>query len=144
MTTSSTGPQLGQVISYSYLWRHEASAGLEEGRKDRPCVVVLAIHQPASNVTRVAVVPITHRQPDDPASTMEIPRAVKTHLGLDEARSWIVLDELNEFAWPGHDLRPLPQGGFTYGLLPPRLFDSLVDRVRQVWAATGRLPTPRW
>jgi hypothetical protein len=35
-------PQRGLVISYAYLWHHEHRAGLEEGRKDRPCVIVLA------------------------------------------------------------------------------------------------------
>ena len=28
-------PEPGLVISYAYLWDHEAQSGLEEGRKDR-------------------------------------------------------------------------------------------------------------
>ena len=36
-------PQLGLVISYSYLWHHEHNAGRDEGTKSRPCVVVLAM-----------------------------------------------------------------------------------------------------
>jgi hypothetical protein len=38
---------------------------------------------------------------------MEIPPAVKRHLGLDDQPSWIVLDEFNVFTWPGYDLRPV-------------------------------------
>jgi hypothetical protein len=35
-------PEPGLVISYAYLWHHEHGAGREEGRKDRPSVIVLA------------------------------------------------------------------------------------------------------
>jgi len=31
------------VIRFSYLWKREADAGREEGVKDRPCAVVIAI-----------------------------------------------------------------------------------------------------
>ena len=34
-------PHPGLVISYSYLWVGEHSHGAEEGRKDRPCAIVL-------------------------------------------------------------------------------------------------------
>jgi hypothetical protein len=40
-------PECGLVISYSYLWRHEALQGVEEGRKNRPCVVVAAVERAA-------------------------------------------------------------------------------------------------
>ena len=33
----------GLVIRYAYLWRSEHMRGLEEGRKDRPCAIVLAV-----------------------------------------------------------------------------------------------------
>jgi hypothetical protein len=36
-------PTPGLVIRYSYLWRNEAAAGREEGVKDRPCAIVLAV-----------------------------------------------------------------------------------------------------
>jgi len=36
-------PEPGLVISYSYLWHYERAAGVEEGRKDRPCVILVAI-----------------------------------------------------------------------------------------------------
>ena len=54
---------------------------------------------------------------------IEIPRRVKEHLGLDDERSWIVLDEFNVFTWPGFDLRPIKDRGgrVDYGFLPPKL-----------------------
>jgi hypothetical protein len=36
-------PIAGMVIRYAYLWRSEYERGLEEGLKDRPCAVLLAV-----------------------------------------------------------------------------------------------------
>ena len=129
-------PRLGLVISYAYLWHHEAGTGREEGRKDRPCVIVLAVEKTAGD-TIVTVVPVTHTPPPDPAIALELPVAVKQHLGLDRKRSWVMLHEGNRFAWPGYDLRPIPgtTGRYDYGYLPPRLFTTLVQRMQQVWQA---------
>jgi hypothetical protein len=120
-------PQPGLVISYAYLWHHEHWAGREEGVKDRPCVVILAVQSAADGTTMVRVAPVTHSPPDNPATAVELPQAVKRHLGLDADRSWVVIDEVNEFTWPGFDLRPLPRSRdlYAYGFLPPRLFNAL-------------------
>src|ERR1700704_473426 len=91
-------PEPGLVISYAYLWHHEHEAGREEGRKDRPSVIVLAVERPVNDTTVVVVLPITHNPPADPASAVEIPAAVKRHLGLDDERSWIVVAEGNSAA----------------------------------------------
>ena len=40
-------PRVGLVVSYSYLWSEEAEQGLVEGKKDRPCAIILAIEAPA-------------------------------------------------------------------------------------------------
>ena len=36
-------PENGLVISYSYLWRNEYSAGKLEGLKNRPCALILVV-----------------------------------------------------------------------------------------------------
>ncbi|SRR6266446_3169000 len=74
----------GLVISYAYLWHTEHEAGHEEGRKDRPSVIVLAVERQADDSMVVTLLPITHTAPVDPASAVEIPAAVKRHLGLDD------------------------------------------------------------
>jgi hypothetical protein len=38
-------PQPGLVIRFSYLWKREADAGREEGVKDRPRAIVLAVER---------------------------------------------------------------------------------------------------
>lgn len=121
-------PEPGLVISYAYLWHREREAGQEEGRKDRPSVIVLAVERPANDTTVVVVLPITHTAPSDRATAVEIPAAVKRHLGLDDARSWIVVTEGNEFHWPGYDLRKINRSDrYDYGFLPPRFFKQVVE-----------------
>ncbi len=75
----------------------------------------------------VVVLPVTHTPPADPAAAVEIPAAVKRHLGLDDGRSWIVVAEGNEFDWPGYDLRKIGRGDrYDYGFLPPRFFNQVI------------------
>ena len=122
-------PQPGLVIRYSYLWSGEALTGQEEGRKDRPCAVVLAITDDGGR-TRVYALPITHSPPASGEAAIEIPPVVKARLGLDGERSWVVLTEANVFAWPGPDLRFLRGKGpesSAYGFLPPGLFRVIRD-----------------
>jgi hypothetical protein len=94
-------PEPGLVLNYAYLWHDEHRAG--RGGKDRPSVIVLSITRESDDAT--TVLPITHAAPHDPKAAIEIPLPVKKHLGLDDARSWIVIAEGNEFVWPGYDLR---------------------------------------
>ena len=71
-------PETGLVISYSYLWKEDEKQGQTEGRKDRPCAIVLAVDDPdpkADGRTQVAVAPITHSPPHDPNVAVEIPLA---------------------------------------------------------------------
>lgn len=120
-------PEAGLVISYAYLWHWEHQSGQQEGRKDRPSVIVLAVEREGDDAILVTVLPITHSAPADPSSAIEIPLTVKQHLGLDDARSWIVVSEGNEFLWPGYDLRRLPNSDrYDLGFLPPRLFDQVL------------------
>jgi hypothetical protein len=121
-------PEPGLVISYAYLWHFEHEAGQDEGRKDRPSVIVLAVERQADEKTEVTVLPITHTPPADPAGAVEIPAAVKRHLGLDDARSWIIVSEGNEFDWPGYDLRKIGRADrYDYGFLPPRFFSRVLE-----------------
>jgi hypothetical protein len=122
-------PQIGLVIRHAYLWWNEARAGREEGRKDRPCVIV---HLRANEQQELEtyICPVTHTPPEISEKAMEIPKATKTRLGLDDERSWIITTEVNRFIWPGPDLRPLPRGGYSYGLLPAAMARDLIAQVK--------------
>jgi hypothetical protein len=128
-------PEPGLVISYAYLWHHEHAKGREEGLKHRPCVVVLSVSRVSEGPPTVLVAPITHVRPADPETGIAIPPRVKHHLGLDSEPSWVIVDELNEFAWPGFDLRPVPGDArrVAFGFLPPRLFADVVSGIAAVW-----------
>ena len=126
-------PIPGRVIGYAYLWAREHSQGVEEGRKDRPCAIVAA-QQVIEGRAIVTVVPVTHTPPSRAADAVEIPAALKAHLGLDGLPSWIVVTETNDFLWPGPDLRPVAGSDpprFDYGMLPPRFFAHVRDRILQ-------------
>ncbi len=117
-------PRAGLVIRYSYLWHSEAAAGREEGVKDRPCAIVLAVENEGGD-TVVYVLPVTHSPPTAPDDAVELPQATKVRLGLDSEASWIVVNEVNSFVWPGPDLRPLPgnpPASSAYGMLPGAVF----------------------
>ncbi|MGH6754666.1 MAG: hypothetical protein ACREDP_21125, partial [Bradyrhizobium sp.] len=108
----------------------------EEGLKDRPCAVVLAVSD-AEGREEVVVLPITHTPPASPSHALEIPAATKRRLGLDDERSWIVLTEANRFIWPGPDLRPSRRGdpsSVLYGLLSRDFFYA----VREKFLAAAR------
>jgi hypothetical protein len=137
-------PEPGLVIGYAYLWRAEHQQGQEEGTKDRPCAIVLTASIEDGD-TFVTVVPITHAPPDHPEAAIEIPSPTKHRLGLDEARSWIVVSEVNRFLWPCPDLRPVSRAEpdrFEYGLLPPSLFRQVRERLA-AWTASRRLGAVR-
>lgn len=120
-------PEIGLVIHFNYLWKREHDLGRDHGRYARPCAVIVSRRRAADGAVIVVVSPITHSPPAGDTVAVEIPPAVKAHLGLDVERSWIVTDEVNEFNWPGFDLQPNAAGRIAYGVLPNRLY----LRVRQ-------------
>ncbi len=138
-------PDLGLVVSYAYLWNSEFEKGQEEGLKDRPCALVLSSRDEGGD-TIVAVVPVTHGPPERPEEAVEIPAVTKRRLGLDEARSWIVVSEINRFVWPGPDLRPVSRAEpqrFEFGFLPPALFRQVLERFEACAAARRLRAVPR-
>jgi hypothetical protein len=140
MTSSKTGRREPAKTGTrpSYLWLREHREGREEGAKDRPCAIILAVRQ-REGETQVLVVPVTHSPPDNVDAALELPTAVKQHLSLDAERSWVVLSESNLFDWPGPDLRRVgdrDDSSVAYGFLPPRLFGELRRRFLALEAAS--------
>lgn len=121
-------PVPGMVVRYSFLWSAEDAQGQKEGIKDRPCAIIVATGKVETGI-RTYLLPITHTPPQVPGDAVEIPMSVKIHLGLDFEPSWIVMNEINAFVWPGYDLRPIAQTGSpVYGILPPGFFRYLRSR----------------
>ncbi len=121
----------GLVFRYEYIWKRRELAGQTTGEKERPACVVLTVSG-AAGQQRVLIVPVATRQPGRDIPAMEIPQAVKRHLGLDAGRpSWIILSEANLDSWPSPDMRPIPgqPGRFEYGLLPLRMVNAMRDAI---------------
>jgi hypothetical protein len=47
----------------------------------------------------------------------------------DEAPCWIITTEMNQFVWPGPDIRKAPSGQHTYGLMPAALFRKVREQL---------------
>ena len=113
--------QPGDVIHYAYLWAYEDREGLVEGRKDRPCAVMI-VH---ASKHLVGVCPITHTPPNADQGVL-VPPVTCARLGLDDqAPCWIITTEMNQFVWPGPDIRKAPSGQQSYGLMPAALFNKV-------------------
>lgn len=123
-------PQPGQFIRCAYLWWNEARTGREDGTKDRPCSIVLT-RITTVGYTVAYVLPVTHTPPLNDEDGVEIPAATKQRLGLDIERSWIITTELNQFTWPGPDLRPTASGEYVYGYLPEKLMQLVLEQVKK-------------
>jgi len=144
-TTLWTIPQPTDVLSYVYLWAREAEAGRDEGSKERPVVVILATRQ-RSHGLEILVAPVTTQAPRPGTTAVEMPQRVRTHLGLGEAPSWIVADELNRFTWPGPDVRPVRATGDLspfLGKIPGRLYEQVRSKLAEVAAARRLKVTKR-
>jgi hypothetical protein len=112
----SRPPQVGAVICFCYLWQREFEAGLVEGSKARPCLVIAVEPEQGAGPLQpwVTVLPITHRLPEDPGGVL-LPVDTKRRLGLDDDASWVVLGESNAFLWrhwrKAPSLVPVDRGG---------------------------------
>ncbi len=127
-------PHPGLVICYEFLWNHEYQAGWTEGKKRRPCVIVLSVEDRMGDVV-VTVAPVTHSEPSDPSHGVEIPRRLKDHLGLDQGRSWVITTDLNEFIWPGDYVFPIPGGRldqYDYGTVTQSLLTAINNRIADI------------
>ena len=63
----------GSVIRYAYLWADESVVGREEGRKDRPVLVLALSVMKDDGSTQLLVLAITHTARADPEDAVPIP-----------------------------------------------------------------------
>ncbi len=81
----------GDIVRFFYLWKRQADAGEETGRKARPaCIVVRTPDNPSA----VFLFPITSQQPDVHRVHLAFSEMECRRAGLDYP-CWIILDEYN-------------------------------------------------
>lgn len=138
-------PEPGAIIRYAYLWAAEAGRGREEGRKDRPALVLALVVHNEAGLAEVLVLAVTHTKPQRSSDAVAIPASVRRRLGLDDAPAFIITSQANAFFWPGPDIRPIPgrkPPSILYGKVPHAL---LREAARSFLAnrKTQRAPTVR-
>jgi len=128
--SGGTAPPAGSVIRYAYLWADEHARGGEEGRKDRPALVLaLAVHD-QDGENEMLVLAVTHAAPRTRDDAVTFPTAEKQKLGLDALPSWIVTTE----GTPLSGLAPISDqspGRLVYG----RISDQLLQQVARSYRA---------
>lgn len=136
-------PPQGSIIRYAYLWADEHEAGREEGRKDRPSLVLALAVRTEPRETHVLVLAVTHTPPRDRLDAVPFPEAEKRRLGLDDIPTWIVATEANSFVWPVPTCAPFPAGPPGRGLMArfPRPSCSLSPAPT---SGTGKGSAPDW
>ena len=127
---SSTLPEPGAVLNYSYLWEEEYRDGRDEGVKDRPVAVVIVTVM-ADGLEQVIVAALSTSPPRHGERAIEVPSVVRRQLRLSADRSWGVVCEVNRFTWPGYDIRPVPgrEPETRYGTLPSGFFRQVRDAI---------------
>lgn len=101
-------PRPGLVIRYDYLWTREAAAGRIQG-KERPACLVAATDSSISP-RFIVILPITHTRPNKDTVGIEIPAKVRAALGLDDAKSRVIVSEHNVDEWSNAGSRRFPAG----------------------------------
>jgi hypothetical protein len=122
-------PAIGFVVRFDYLFEAEAQRGRRDGAKARPCAVVVAHRLTSEGVPIVVLAAITHSAPRMDSDAVEIPYAVKSRLGLDDERSWIVTSEINSVRWDDPGFVPFNDNRWVCGTLPPGLSKQANDRI---------------
>lgn len=111
----------GHVVAYPYLWKWQADRGQEEGEKERPTCLVIAVKDKVQNLTHLVILPISGTPPKSGQTAIEIPSLELKRAGLTDAkRGWITVSEYNydilERSWDFPVNRP-PIGRFSRSFL---------------------------
>lgn len=86
----------GLLIWYPYLWARQQDAGETEGRKHRPCCLVVPRLDPASGKTVLFLLPVSSLAPGPDQRAVAIPEIERRRAGLAGWKSgWVYVSEYN-------------------------------------------------
>lgn len=125
-------PKAGDVLRYPYLWARQARNGETEGRKPRPCAVVLTVATQA-NKTELRLCAITTQQPTSDVVALLIPETEKRRAGLDvRLQLWVILDEHNfDVFEQSYYIEPLSQVGIFSRVFTKELQQKMIIAIQQ-------------
>ena len=88
-------PNVGDVWNFPFLWKSEKQRGETEGRKHRPCALVLLTKTEPGH-QEVVLVPITSQPSEHNPYAVEVPEIEKKRAGLDmHLPLWVIVQEYN-------------------------------------------------
>ena len=128
-------PKPGLVIRYDFLWKEEADKGYTDGRKDRPCTIIVATKLRDDGSRDVIVCPITHSPPMSGETAVAIPMNMARHLNLDDEQCWIKTHQVNTIIWEKDRLPygvvPAFKGQWFFGQLHKKLGAQAFEQVKE-------------
>lgn len=109
--------KVGAILEYAYLWRRQADAGEESGRKDRPVCLALTLGT-APDRMQLFLFPITSQEPHHDRAALAISQIECRRGGLTFP-AWLILDEFNRcMADAAYDLASAtPRGTFSVSFM---------------------------
>ena len=129
---ASLKPETGLVVRYRYLWRRQADAGEETGRKARPACVVI----PVGSGEEVVLLPLTTQPPGEDRAALQVPETERRRLKLKgDSPTWIIVDEANVDRLPqSFHLEPLSYAPpvFAYGTLSPAFMKVVLSALASI------------
>lgn len=139
-------PETGLVFRYDFVFREEHAQGIDSG-KDRPCAIVVAMDQGEGQGHKILAAPITHTPPSREGDGVEIPHKLARHLGLDDERMWVKVNDLNRFTWEEgripFGVTPVSRNTPAYGVMPDKFHQQVIDGVRERAREKTLAITPR-
>ena len=119
----------GLVIRYEFDFGEDSKG--RQMLKERPAAIVVAHGQKADD--SVVIAPISHTPPYKGQRAIEIPPELKARLGLDDERSWVKLNEVNDTTIENlaYDMRKAKPDQWEYGMLPKGFFDRVQEGIAQ-------------
>ena len=88
-------PRAGDVLRYPYLWARQSTNGETEGRKPRPCAVILSL-KADNGQTELRMCAVTTQPPQKGTRAVEVPEIEKRRACLNsDLPLWVIVDEHN-------------------------------------------------
>lgn len=114
--------QSGSLIDYQFDWHQESLRGEIEGRKSRPCAVVLRLRN------SFVIMPVTTKRPNVNTLAISFPEIEAERLHLERGiERWVIIEEINIDEIPSYVMEP----NAFIGQLSKSFGRQLVEALRQ-------------
>jgi hypothetical protein len=91
-----TNPETGLLIWYPYLWARQQDVGETEGRKKRPCAMIVPAPDPRTGQTRLFLLAVSSLPPAHDQRAVEVPETERRRAGLAGWKGgWVYVSEYN-------------------------------------------------